>query len=307
VDELCLTDRDGGYLRTVICRRCGLVYVDPRPNSNQIRDYYEQRYRLDYQASYQPKRKHVYRAGKAAVDRFHRLVTILIPRCRVLDAGAGSGEVVYVLRAMGYDASGFEPNEGYARFAAEVLGLPVTQSFYQEAPIEPESQDVVTMFHVLEHLESPYDALRHARQWLRPNGRLLVEAPNVEALCQWPRSRFHRAHLHNFSPATLEMVGRRAGYSVVSTSVSSDGGNITVAFQRGATPSPASGEMPGHYERVSSIVRRHTSFRHLFSPFPYARPFRQVATWLEERREVGQNRSPREILDGLISSEPRHE
>ena len=303
VEELSRKDRDGSFLRTVICRRCGLVYSDPRPDPGEVKDYYEHNYRLDYKATYQPKPRHIYRAGKVALDRVRRLAPLLRPGCRVLDVGAGGGEVVYVLCALGYQASGLEPNEGYARFAAGVLDLPVTHGFYQQAHVEPESQDVVTMFHVVEHFESPSDALRRARQWLRPDGRLLVEVPNVEAVCQWPHSRFHRAHLYNFSPATLEMAGKKAGYSVVSSSVSSDGGNITVLLQKSGAPSPATGGIPGNFERVNSIVRRHTPLGHLFSPHPYARLIGKVASQLEERREASKGRSPREILDGLIAKE----
>jgi 2-polyprenyl-3-methyl-5-hydroxy-6-metoxy-1,4-benzoquinol methylase len=305
-EELCLTDRDGNHLRTMICRSCGLVYSYPRPGSKQVRDYYEHSYRMDYKATFQPKPKHVYRAGKVALARFHRLAPILKRGSRVLDFGAGSGEVVFVLRAMGYDASGFEPNGGYAQFASEVLGLPVAHNFYQEARIEPESQDFITAFHVLEHLESPYDALGYMNQCLRPGGQVMVDVPNVEAICQWPRSRFHRAHLFNFSPATLNMLGRKLGYKVVSSSVSADGGNITVVFQKGGTASPVSGEIPGNYERVSSLVRGHTAWRHVLSRHPYTRPFHKIAARLEELRAVRNTLSPREILDGLIARELRN-
>jgi len=294
-------DRHSDYLRSVICRRCGLVWTDPRLTPEQVREFYAHEYRLEYKATYQPKPKHVYRSGKVAVDRFQRLRPILKPGFRVLDVGAGSGEVVYVLRAMGYDASGFEPNEGYARYAAEVLGLPVTQGFYQDAVIKSESQDIVTMFHTVEHLESPFEVMRHARQWLRPQGFLLVEVPNVEAVCQQPHTQFHRGHFYHFNLATLEMMGRRAGYTVVSSSASSDGGNITVISQKtDATPS-VSGEIPGNYERVASILRRHTAFRHLFSSYPYTRPLRKLAARAEEQRSVRSRRSPKEVLDALIA------
>jgi 2-polyprenyl-3-methyl-5-hydroxy-6-metoxy-1,4-benzoquinol methylase len=306
VDELCLVDNSGSYLRTVICRRCGLVYSDPRPRSEQVRDYYEHSYRMDYKATLQPKPKHVYRAGKVAIDRFRRLATILKPGHRVLDFGAGSGEVVFVLRAMGYEVCGFEPNKGYAGFASEVLGLPISHGFYRDTRIESASQDIVTAFHVVEHLESPYNALRHVRDWLRPDGRLLVEVPNVEAVCQWPRSRFHRSHLYNFSPATLEMVGKKVGYTVDSSSVSSDGGNITVVFRKDSTSTQATGEIPGNYERISSIVRRHTFFRHLLTPYPYVRPFYKIAARIQEQRATRKKMSPREILDDLIATELRH-
>ena len=294
-------------MRTVICRRCGLVYSDPRPNAGEIRDYYERQYRVDYKATVQPKPQHVYRGGKVAVERFRRLPPIFKRGCRVLDFGAGGGEFVFVMRAMGYEVSGFEPTAEFARFASETLGLPVVHGFYQEIQIEPGSIDLVTAYHVMEHLESPYDALRRVRDWLRPDGHLLVEVPNVETVCQWPRSRFHRAHLYNFSPAALEMAGRKAGYRVVSSLASSAGGNITVVFQKENAVTAVSGEVPGNFARVSGIVRGHTFFRHLFTRHPYVRPFHRLATWVDGRRAVCNATSPKEILEGLIARELRQE
>ena len=295
-------DRHGDYLRSVICRSCGLVWTDPRPTPEQAREFYAHQFRLDYKGAYQPKPKHSYRSGKVAVDRFRRLRPFLEPGFRVLDVGAGSGEVGYVLRAMGYEASGFEPNEGYARYAAEVLGLPVRQGFWQDAVIEPESQDMVTMFHTVEHLESPLDVMQHARQWLRPQGLLLVEVPSVEAVCQQPHTQFHRGHLYHFNLATMEAMHRRAGYAVVSSATSSDGGNITVVSRKTDAAPSESAEVPGNYERVASILRRHTAFRHLFGRNPFIRPFRKLATRWEEQRSVRSHRPAKEVLDALISA-----
>jgi len=303
VADLARRDRDGSALRTVICRRCGLVYSDPRPAAEQVRAYYEHSYRTDYKATYQPKAKHTYRAGKVALDRYQRLAEFLTPGCRVLDFGAGGGEVVYMLRTMGYAATGFEPNAGYAKFAAEQLGLPVLNGFYQTVPIEPQSQDVVTAFHVVEHLESPCGAFQQVRQWLRASGRLVVEVPNVEAICQWPHSRFHRAHLYNFNLATLEMTGRKSGYRVISRATSFDGGNITVVFERDDAVAAVSGEIPGNCARVAAIVRGQTWLRHLGSPFPYLRPLRKIAARLDESRGIRNHPSPQQILDGLIAGE----
>lgn len=294
-------DRHGNSLRSVICRCCGLVWSDPRPTPEELRDFYAREYRLGYKGTYQPKAKHTYRAGKVAVDRFRRLTDFLAPGFRVLDVGAGSGEVVYVLRAMGYDASGFEPNEGYASYAAGVLGLPVHQGFWQEASIQQESQDMVTMFHMVEHLESPFEIMRHARQWLKPEGLLLVEVPNVEAVCQQPHTQFHRGHLYHFNLATMEEMHRRAGYSVVSSSTSSDGGNIMVVSRKTDEPVSGAVELKGNYERVSSILRKHTPLRHFFSRHPFVRPLGKLAARLQEQRSVRVHRNPKEMLDALVS------
>ncbi len=81
----------------------------------------------------------------------------------------------------------------------------------------------------------------------------------------------------------------------------SDGGNITVISRAtDATPS-ASGEIPGNYERVASILRRHTAFRHLFSRYPFIRPFSKLAARLVEQRSVRSHRPAKEVLDALIS------
>lgn len=293
-------DRHGGPLRSVICRRCGLVWTDPRPTPEQMRSFYEHEYRLDYKGILRPKLKHIYRSGKVALDRFQRTRSILTSGCRVLDVGAGSGEFVYVLRALGYDASGFEPNTGYARFAAEILGLPVTHAFYQDISMQPASVDVVTIFHTLEHLENPFEALRKAREWLRPEGFLVVEVPNVEAECQQPHTQFHRGHLYHFNIATLEMLGQRTGFAITDHSTSSDGGNITVIFQWTEAPAHTSGEIPDNCEIVNMILRRHSSFRHFFSRYPVIRPLQKVVTRIDEWWHTLGRRSPKPILDKLI-------
>ena len=59
--------------------------------------------------------------------------------------------------------------------------------------------------------------------------------------------------------------------------------------------------IPGNYDRVCWILRRHTAFRHLFSRYPYIRPFRKLATRMEERSSVRSHRPAKEVLDGLIS------
>lgn len=303
VEAIRSQDRHGAPLRSVICRDCGLVWTDPRPSPEQLRAFYEIEYRRDYKGTYQPQPKHSYRAGKVAVDRFKRIRDLLKPAAKVLDVGAGSGEVVYVLRAMGYDASGFEPNEGYSLYASEVLGLPVAQGFYQDAAVPAESQDFVTVFHALEHMDNPLDVLHHAHRWLRPGGLLLIEVPNSEATCQQPHTQFHLGHLYHFNLPTLENLGRRAGFTVERSETSADGGNITVIFRKASAPPLASGALPGNYDRVSSIMRQHTSLRHAFTLHPYLRPLRKFAARLEERRKMKRGRPAKAMLDALIREE----
>lgn len=298
-------DRHGAPLRSVICRKCGLVWTDPRPTPEKVREFYEHDYRVEYKRIWQPRPKHTYRAGKAALERFARLAPILRPGVRLFDVGAGGGETVYVGRALGYQASGAEPNEGYAAYASKELLVPVTKGTYQDAVVAAESQDVVTMFHTVEHLEDPLGAMRAARRWLVPGGVLVVEIPSVEAVCQQPHQQFHRGHFYHFNLAALTQMGRRAGYEVSSSGASADGGNIWATFIKSDVTPAVSGEIPGNYDRVSRILRSHTALRHALSRFPYQRPLAKLAARLAEARDLRQQTSARDILDTLVAASRR--
>jgi 2-polyprenyl-3-methyl-5-hydroxy-6-metoxy-1,4-benzoquinol methylase len=300
VEQVRARDRWGHPLRSVICRRCGLVWSDPRPATDQVREFYARDYRLTYKGAYRPQPRRTYRNGGVALERFERVRPFLQPGDRVLDLGAGSGEVVYVLRALGYDATGLEPNEAYARYATDVLGAPVTCGFYQEEGVAPASLDVLTMFHTLEHLEDPDHVLRAVRSWLRSAGVLFVEVPNVEAVCQQPHQQFHRSHLYHFNLATLERLGQRAGYAVTSGGRSPDGGNIWVAFRKTDSVPTLAPDIPGNYDRVRTILRRHTAWRHALTRYPYIRPINKLRARLREYWATRAGRSGRELLDQLL-------
>ena len=214
----------------------------------------------------------------------------------------GGGGFIYVLRCMGYDATGLEPNEGYAGFASDVLKLPVKFGFYQDAAVPRESQDIVTMFHVVEHLESPADVIEVVWDWLRPKGFLVIEVPNVEAVCQHPHTQFHVGHLYHFNLVTLQKLGETHGYSVVESFTSPDGGNIAVVFQKTDNSFKGGSETPKNYERVRTVLKRHTAFRHFCSGYPFIRPIQKAYQRLRELWWVQSNKSPKKLLDALVNS-----
>lgn len=298
--QVAAKDRDGQPLRTMLCEDCGLVFSDPRPNTNQIDDFYREGYRVAYKQAWQPRLKHTYRAGKVAQERMRHLVPLLAPESSVLDFGSGGGELVFILRELGHEARGIEPNIGYAEYSRDVLGIPVQIGGFAEAQVEPRSLDLVTLFHVAEHLEHPVGAFRQASQWLREGGLLYVEVPNVESQCIWPSSRFHQAHLYNFNAATLAQAGRRAGLQVVTTFTSEDGGNVTAIFENTETCTEAASEpLPGNATRVSHILRKHTALAHAVTPHPYVRPLQKLRRQWNERQAIAHFTDGKSLLQCL--------
>lgn len=293
-------DRHGHPLRTTICTRCGLVWSNPRPRSAEVRKYYSTEYRLDYKGRATPSLRQIARSGRGALNRYRVLQPFLHAGARVLDAGAGGGEVVYALRRLGVDASGLEPDEQYARHAREVLGVPVATGFIQDVEFPPASFDVVTMYHALEHVEDPLAILSRLRTWIADRGVLLIEVPNVEATCISPSNRFHVAHLYHFNARTLNALAAAAGFDSIDTAVSSDGGNLTGAFRAARPMRPY---IDGaNYRSVTDRVRGHTMARYYGSKWPYVGPVNRLRAFLTDRRAASRCRTPAEVLDKLTQN-----
>lgn len=302
-------DRDRRPLRTVLCLGCGLTRTDPLPDQAAIDAFYRNAYREQYKRQSAPSRRHVLRAGRVALDRIARLPAPAFEARRAVDVGAGGGEFAYLLgRVTGTEVSGVEPHQGYAAHAADALGLNVAATGVLEAGIEPGSLDLVTLYHVLEHLRDPVSALTRIGGWLRPGGTLVVEVPNIEATCQSPGHLFHFAHLFNFNSSTLELAGHLAGLAAFDCWHSPDRGNVCVSFRAGPPRSGApahealSRRLPGNVWRVRTARRSHTVWWHYASGRPLARLAARMSDRLGELRML--QRYPadaRALLDRLLA------
>jgi 2-polyprenyl-3-methyl-5-hydroxy-6-metoxy-1,4-benzoquinol methylase len=299
VSVLSRVSRSGRYLRTVACRACGLVWSDPRPHDP--RRFYEEDYRLAYKRTFEPRPRHVLRAGKVALSRLDRIRPYLSGRMRILDVGSGGGEFAYLLQTLGHAVTGIEPNRGYAEYSVGNYGLEVMRGFVGEVALPEGAYDLITIWHVLEHTETPGAVLEKLRRALKSGGMLVVEVPNVEATCQSPRSTFHEAHLYNFNAAALVQLAAKAGLRVRDTALSPDGGNITAVFRAldAGPPSAGNWTLPGNHDRVAAAVLGHTRLSHWLSLHPYRRAAARLARMVAEWRETRRAGNGRALLDEL--------
>jgi len=304
VSVLANVNRERKPLRTVICRQCGLVWSDPRPHN--AREFYEDDYRVAYKGSFTPKSKHVLRAGKVALDRHRHVAPVLSNASKplqILDVGSGGGEFAYLLKKLGHQVTGIEPNKGYAGYSIDQYELDVRVGFIQDAQLPASGFDLITIWHVLEHTEDPLSVLKFLHSLLKPDGTLVVEVPNIEATCQSPISTFHDAHLYNFNTDTLGALACRANLKVVRATLSPDGGNTTMTFVQSDpdTQEPAP-DLSDNYDKIIRIVSRHNAMRHFARLTPYARAIRRLQRSVTEKREAAGYQSGRELLDRLYAS-----
>ncbi len=258
------------------CARCGSGYLDPRPTAESVSlayaDYFWHqaprlpdaapataiarlrrairddllRRRLGYALPRLPLAAPLsVTAYGAALDRWARHLRPHGDPPRLLDVGCANGEFLLQMRALGWEATGIDIDD-QALVEAKAAGLDVAHATLTDpGAIAGRRFDAITLNHVIEHLHSPAEALRGARELLEPSGMLWIATPNIRSLAHRAFGRDWLSldpprHLVVFAPDALGAVMRDAGFidvrtprpvrnarSVFTDSVTLRGGDLT--------------------------------------------------------------------------------
>jgi len=153
------------------CRKCGVFFVvDAVAKPDQAALFYSTIDEARYVAYFEPFRKGQYRRVVGALK--------LRPGARHLDVGASYGWMVEVGQELGLDSTGIEPGEAVP--TAEAVRHRVRRASLEDFAAEGGRFDLITLWHVLEHLPEPRRALELLRELLAAGGRLLIAVPNAE-------------------------------------------------------------------------------------------------------------------------------
>jgi SAM-dependent methyltransferase len=164
--------KHGGIRLTYRVCVCGLVFMSPRANEEEINAFYAQGYRTLYCGTEEPTEHNLEEQAARAQHLADLARSIGGPFRSHLDIGCSTGSLLEAIAAE--RPVGVEPTEAHRR-VAEGKGLTVYRTL-DEALGHREHYDLVSMSHVLEHLPNPVQTL----QQLRPATRLLlVEVPNL--------------------------------------------------------------------------------------------------------------------------------
>ncbi|MDI9331060.1 MAG: class I SAM-dependent methyltransferase [Alphaproteobacteria bacterium] len=275
-----------------LCTECSLVQQVRLPTQAELHEYYSREYRQDYKHTVVPTPQRVHRAGRVASIRLRQIMPHLSPtHTQLCDIGAGGGELVYLAQRAGLNSSGLEPHEGYSAFAREQYGAAIHTGGLEQLP--PASADILTLFHVLEHLPQPQQAVAQLQAGLRPGGLLVIEVPNILQFDASPHNTYFSAHLFYFSrPALLALLSSH--FECVHCL---DQGNLFAVFKRRDMVVPR--QMP-RADQVGEVMALFDQ-KGWLTYLTRGRGWRKLAArlmQLKEERSVRQLR-PREILDRL--------
>lgn len=216
-----LRARSGESLFSYVrCSACGLVFLSPRPEAAEMLGFYGE----DYYGGEDRK----FRFGLEVLRRLlagaraRRARRYFPSSGKVLDVGCGQGAFLGLMQEKGWKGYGTELSPRSASRAIQT-GLWVSAGEIQENQFSPDFFDLITFWHVLEHLREPAAVLKRLRPMLRRGGIVAVSTPNVESWqarifgADW----FHLdapRHLFLFSPGTLEKFMAAHGFRLLTLS-----------------------------------------------------------------------------------------
>ncbi len=136
---------------------------------------------------------------------------------RLLEIGCATGDFLYAAHAS-FQVTGVEADEA-ACAMTQARGFDCFNGTIFAAKFPAESFDIVTLYHVIEHVPSPIRVLQEIHRVLRPNGFVIIETPNIDTI--WYRllrarwRQFIPDHKFFFTPATLERSCAQNSFAIV--------------------------------------------------------------------------------------------
>jgi 2-polyprenyl-3-methyl-5-hydroxy-6-metoxy-1,4-benzoquinol methylase len=208
--------------RFAACATCSQVRLDPRPAIGELDVIYPPTY---YSYNYDDLSA-LARKGKEVMDR--RKLRGIVRRAAAtpasyLDVGCGDGRYLETVRSLGVPASGAHGLELDAAVVdrARARGLQVTCERVEDCDrFAPGSLDLITAFHVIEHVASPRAVVERLVEWLAPGGVLAIETPNIDSLDArrfadgWWGGYHIPRHWHLFRPETMTRLLASCGLEV---------------------------------------------------------------------------------------------
>lgn len=284
--------RYSSKLRVSLCKGCGLIRQNPISTDEELEIYYSYNYYLDHKKVYTPKPKHIYRAGIISLQRLEFMKKAGISEGNLLDVGAGGGEFVYLSGKMGFKSQGIEPNIGYSEYAKAKYNCSLKTGKLNNVQ---GNYDVITMFHVLEHLPSPLRIFEKLYNLLNTNGVLFIEVPWIETNDASPHNIFFKAHIFYFSVDTLVACASKY-FDVLKVDTTS---NLKVLFRAKYTPSKL--EIPNSVsaKNIRKRIKNKGWIEYLFKGKGALKPIKKILMSIEENN--AKKYQPKEILDNLLS------
>lgn len=214
-----IVEDDQQPYKVLKCANCSLVFVHPHPPAVELESHYDNGYYDEWISRQKDKRLGMWQKRLEKIAGFKS-------SGQLLDVGCGEGAFLGLAQKKGWQVSGTELSAFGARYAADTLGSDIYRGDLLSAGFKKNFFDVVTMWHVLEHVDDPKKYLSEIHRILKPDGLFVIAVPNVNNLVfqiayRIVKGKMHKLftigekeiHLYHFSPITLRRYLEETGFS----------------------------------------------------------------------------------------------
>lgn len=202
----------------VKCASCGLHFTNPRPSASEIGPFYESKDYISHTNSKQGLINTVYQmvrnySLKKKVD----LINSQSEKGNLLDIGCGTGEFLNAAKKNGWSTKGIEPNDKARDMGVKNYSLDISPENALPG-LKPGSYDVITMWHVLEHVHELDKRIKELHSLLKSGGVAVIAVPNMNSYDaktynkDWAAYDVPR-HLYHFTPSVIKKAFADRGLS----------------------------------------------------------------------------------------------
>jgi len=195
-----------------------MLITHPQPSLDVLGKYYES---ADYISHTDSKRsifeKAYHFVKNIALKNKLNLINSYQPsKGMILDIGAGTGDFLSVAQNNGWKTIGVEPSDK-AKGIAKAKGVLFVEN---TSELESHSCDVISMWHVLEHVPDLDQQIKELKRLLKPNGTLIVAVPNFKSFDAKHYGKFWAAydvpiHFWHFSKKAIELLFQKENMSLI--------------------------------------------------------------------------------------------
>lgn len=213
--------------KVVQCESCGFRFTNPRPSEKEIGKYYQSEEYISHSGTsrgvvnkiYRIVRKYTIKQKVKLIDQL--AVNSFASTKSVLDIGCGTGEFLNACKQDGWSVTGVEPSEVARKQAKENFGI-IAQQPEKLFELKEKHFNVITMWHVLEHVYQLDKTMEQIKKLLTDNGTLLIAVPNCNSFdaekygAQWAAWDVPR-HIYHFTQQDIEKLFVKFGFKLKKT------------------------------------------------------------------------------------------
>lgn len=203
------------------CDNCGFVFTNPRPDASVIDRYYQSENYISHSNQ-----------TRSITDGMYKLVRLFTLRSKLkilnglgtqktlMDYGCGTGDFLEHCQSNGWTVTGVEPSEKARNISLNKIPTGIVADISQFS--KQDSFDIITLWHVLEHVHDLNSLIKSLKEKLNKNGYIIIALPNHQSYDQSIYKEYWAAydvprHLYHFDQHTFSQLSMAHDLKLVNT------------------------------------------------------------------------------------------